>query len=108
MEVFSNQTIQELSKRCRAYRISYPMTQKELADRSGVSVRSIQMFEQGKDIQLSNFIKIVDALDLGDHFSVLIPDVSKRPSMYVDNTNAKQRVRKKRNNVTETFQWGDE
>ena len=49
MNVFSKKIIQMLSIRMKNYRIDYPMTQKQLAKKSGVSARSIQMFEIGKN-----------------------------------------------------------
>lgn len=99
-----------LGERIKAYRIDYPMTQKELADKSGVSVRSIQNFENGKDIQLHNVIKLIKALDLGENLNLLIPDVSKKPSMYLEKTKKRVRVRKVKsvNAEDSTFQWGDE
>lgn len=97
-----------LSERIKAYRIEYPMTQKELADKSGVSVRSIQNFEHGSDIQLSNLVKIMNALELGDNISMLVPDVSKRPSMFLEKTKKKERVRKAAKQTEVSFKWGDE
>ena len=41
---------EEVVIRFKAYRISYPLTQKELSDKSGVSLRSITRFESGEDI----------------------------------------------------------
>ena len=38
---------EEVVIRFKAYRISYPLTQKELSDKSGVSLRSITRFESG-------------------------------------------------------------
>lgn len=40
------------------------MTLRQLADQSGLSMVSISNFKAGKDIRLSNLIKIISALDL--------------------------------------------
>lgn len=104
----SKAMVQLLGERIRTYRLDYPMTQKELADKSGVSVRSIQNFEHGEDIQLSNFIKISKALGLGENLLVLAPDISKKPSMYLAKTKTKERVRKTKKSKETTFRWGDE
>jgi len=104
----SKAMIRLLGERVKTYRIDYPMTQKELADKSGVSVRSIQNFEHGEDIQLSNLIKITKALGLGDNISMLVPDVSKKPSMYLEKTKKKVRVRKAVKTEETIFKWGDE
>ena len=99
-----------LASRIKRYRIDYPLTQKELADKSGVSQRSISRFEGGDDIQLSNLIKILIALDLADHLSLLVPDNTQRPSYFLNEEKAKMRVRarKKPEATGEGFQWGDE
>ena len=87
------------------------MTQKELAEKAGVSLRSIQYFEGGKEIQLSSLVKILIALDLGDNFDSLITNMDERPSAYLARAKDKvrKRVRKKaaeKNNGK--FKWGDE
>ena len=76
--------ILEISERLKQYRINYPMTQKELADKTGISVRSISRFENGEDISLSAFLKILRALELDNHLDVLVPDYKKRPSAYLE------------------------
>jgi Helix-turn-helix. len=104
----SKAIIKLLSEREKAYRIDYPMTQKELSDKSGVSIRSIQNFEHGGDIQLSNLIKITKALELGDNIAMLIPDVSKKPSMYLEKPKKRVRASKTGKAERSTFKWGDE
>jgi transcriptional regulator with XRE-family HTH domain len=109
--IFSNQIIEELSNRAKLYRISYPLTQSELADKAGVSLRSVQKFESGKDVQMDIFIKIFIALGLGKNFNMLIPDMENRPSTAVARAKGaeRKRVRKKKdNNANRTFKWGDE
>lgn len=99
-----------LSARLRNYRIDLEMTQQELALNSGVSLRSIQNFENGKDIQLGNYIKLMIALGLADNLSLLIPDVTTRPSAYLQPDRPRQRVRKSKGvaESTAAFHWGDE
>ena len=109
--LLSNDILTELSKREKAYRIAYPMTQKELADKAGVSLRSIQYFESGREIQLSNLIKIMITLGLGENFDMLIPDMEERPSAYLARARGtvRKRVRKKNPEKNKgTFKWGDE
>ena len=69
--------ILEISDRLKQYRINYPMTQRELADKTGISVRSISRFENGEDISLSEFLKILRALELDNRIDVLVPDYKK-------------------------------
>lgn len=97
-----------IGERIRQYRINENMTQQELAEQTGISVRTISRFEQGASIQLDALIKILDALNLADNIELLIPDQTKNPFYYVENkSNRRQRVSKKRNDNT-GFKWGDD
>lgn len=108
MERLNVQEYQKLiGERIKQYRIGAELSQKELEIKSGVSARSISRLEQGASIQLENFIKILSALNLENNIELLIPDQTKRPSFYLKDNRAKQRVRKKTEN-TGTFKWGDE
>lgn len=99
----------EIAGRAKAYRISYPLTQKQLADKAGVSLRSIQRFEGGGDIQVTTLLRILEALGLSDHVPGLIPDVTDRPSAHLPQYKPRQRVRiNKDSSKNRTFQWGDE
>jgi transcriptional regulator with XRE-family HTH domain len=109
--MFSKDIIAELSRRAKEYRLAYPLTQKELADKAGVSLRAVQKFESGQEVMLDIFVKILMALDLSENFDVLIPDMSDRPSAMLAQLKGKkrQRVRKKKNQKSnQTFKWGDE
>ena len=108
----SHQALADLSARLKAYRIDYSLTQKELADKSGVALRSILRMESGEDVQLGNLIKVLIALDLDANLAMLVPDPRKRPSFYVKNAAAglpRQRVRRKDlRNPNRELRWGDE
>ena len=96
-------------ERMKQYRINYPMTQSELAGKSGLSARSISRFENGEDISLSAFIKLLRALDLDDRLLELIPDQTVRPSYYLINERMRSRASKKKSNGgSKPFVWGDE
>ncbi|MCR5527918.1 MAG: helix-turn-helix domain-containing protein [Saccharofermentans sp.] len=99
-----------LIERLKQYRINYPLTQAELAERSGVSVRSISRLENGEDISLSKFISLLRAMDLGDRMIESIPDQSIRPSYYLENNKKKRNratgSRGKNNDVP--FIWGED
>lgn len=100
-----------LSERLKNYRLDFPLTQKQLADKAGISLRSLQRFEKGEDIQLGNLIKLLNALELDKNIQILIPDVTKRPAAFLDKPYKKQRVRPAKEERAETagqFIWGDE
>lgn len=103
--------IRTIAARMKDYRIDYPLTQKQLAERSGVSLRSIQRFEKGEDIQFGNLIKLLNALGLDDNIKMLVPDVSSRPSAFVEASVKRKRVRIAKSGTerkTGLFKWGDE
>lgn len=105
----SGQGIRVISSRLKQYRINFPLTQNELAEKSGVSLRSIQNFESGKDIQFGNLIKLLNALDLGENLEMLIPDVLIRPSAYLQEEQPRKRCSKKKQiPASGEFVWGDE
>ncbi len=109
--LFVNSIISELAKRAKEYRLSCSLTQKELADKAGVSLRSVQNFEKGSDVQMVVFIKIIMALDLADNFNALIPDMSDRPSTVLARQSGTERKRVRKKKVqpsNRTFKWGDE
>ena len=97
-----------IGKRVKQYRINAGMTQQDLENKSGVSVRSISRLEQGASVQLESLIKILTAFNLESNIDLLIPDQTKRPSFYLKNNDKpKQRVRKKTSDA-DRFKWGDE
>ena len=99
--------INELGRRIKQYRIMREMSQQELADKTGISKRSISRLEQGESVQLNNLFLILITLDLGDNIELLVPDQAKRPSFYLEKTEKiTKRVKKK--TEKKAFKWGDE
>lgn len=97
-----------IGDRIKQYRVNAGISQKDLENASGVSVRSISRLEQGASIQLDSLIKILSALNLDKNIELLIPDQTKRPSFFLNDSNKpKRRVRKKEES-DRTFKWGDE
>ena len=97
-----------IGNRIKQYRINAGISQRDLEDESGVSVRSISRLEQGASVQLESLIKILSALNLESNIDLLIPDQTKRPSFYLkESEKPKQRVRKKGDSAN-NFKWGDE
>ena len=104
-----NQEYKLLVDRLKQYRINYPLTQSELAEKSGVSVRSISRFENGEDISMSKFISLLRALDLGERLIELIPDQSIRPSYYLETEKKRSRAARSRGKPKDVpFVWGED
>ena len=90
------QIIQALGKRFREYRIAARMTQKEVAEQSGISMLTIRRFEQGYsyDIKLGNLIALLKAIDFADGISDILPEIPISPyAMERQDTSKPKRVR---------------
>jgi DNA-binding XRE family transcriptional regulator len=71
----------ELGKRYSDYRKRMKYTQKEVAEKSGLSVFTISSFENGSStgITLSSFIKLLRAIDSLEEVEKLLPELPKSP-----------------------------
>jgi transcriptional regulator with XRE-family HTH domain len=108
----SRSALSEIGARLKAYRIDFPLSQEELADKSGIAVRSISRMENGEDIQFGNLIKVLIALDLDANLDMLVPDPKKRPSYYLKAQSTmpqrKRASKKVSKNIDPDIKWGDE
>ena len=106
--------LQDISKRMKRLRIESAITQKELASITGLSLRSIQRFENGEDISLENFLKLSIAFELAESILSAIPDMDNRPSILFEKQRGKTKQRAHKmdhntsNSTKKTFKWGDE
>lgn len=73
--------IRELGKRYSDYRKRIGYTQKEVAEKSGLSVFTISSFENGSStgITLASFIKLLRAIDSLDEIEKLLPELPESP-----------------------------
>ncbi len=81
-ECISNIDILEtLSKRVKEYRLAARMSQRELAEKSGVSYTTISHFEQGKNtnLTLSNFISLLRTIGMERRLVELLPELPVPP-----------------------------
>lgn len=99
--------LQMIGRRIKLYRVYSGISQKELEEKTGISIRTISRLEAGISIQLDGFIRILKALDLDGNIELIVPDQSKRPLMYLEKSSTKQRVYGKKVKQEE-FKWGDE
>ena len=105
-----DQIEKEIALRIREYRILSDMTQKDLADKAMVSIKTIARFEAGEDISFEKFIRILSALGISGRLEILLPDPADRPSYHLPERKNRKRVRHKNNNNEENspWKWGDE
>ncbi len=70
-------TIAMLGQRFKSYRKALHMSQQQLHKKTGVSLFTISNFENGKGqgLSLSHLLSLLNALELGNAFMELIPDI---------------------------------
>lgn len=69
----------ELGRRLNELRLAQDLTQQQLAERAGVSRRTIVKAANDGSISLDSFIRIMQALGLTGHLAALLPDPAVRP-----------------------------
>ena len=102
-----NIVMSEIADRFKQYRISARITQKELAIKTGVGLRTISRFEKGEEVGMLTFLKLMQGVGLEHNLESVIPDYTKRPSYFANNKILPKRARKKPVKNTE-WKWGDE
>lgn len=80
-ETPTSQIVQALGRRFKEYRIASRMTQKEVAEKSGVSLLTIRRFELGYsyNITMGNFIALLKAIDFADGIEGILPEMPISP-----------------------------
>ena len=70
-----------LALRVKEYRLAARMSQKELAEQSGVSQATISHFEQGvsRNLTLANFISLLRALGQEQRLAKILPELPMPP-----------------------------
>mgnify|MGYP001774707417 FL=1 len=70
-----------LALRVKEYRLAARMSQKELAEQSGVSQTTISHFEQGvsRNLTLANFISLLRALGQEQRLAAVLPELPMPP-----------------------------
>ena len=99
MEDYSEYSVPELVRmlgsRFKEYRMRANMTQKEVAEMSGLSVLTIHRFENAvvKNISLSSFLLLLKAVGSINDLKELMPEQPESPYLYNDKYQKAQRVR---------------
>ena len=106
----SSQIETALCRRLERIRLMRNMTQAELAEEAGVSLRTIGRLEQGQGVSLDTFIRVLTALHIQQNLEGLLPDPSIRPIERIDASGSeRRRARKKRTSKQDSnWSWEDE
>ena len=103
--------MKELGSRIKAARIQKGITQKEMAEQTGLSPRTISNLENGKDVSLTTVIEVARELGELQRFDLLIPEIQIRPTELLFEGKKRERSsgagRKPRSSAS-VWKWGDE
>ena len=75
----SSQHIVILGEKLEKTRLLQNITQIDLAQKAGISARTLRRLESGQGGSMDSFIRALMALEIDSNLSVLIPDSSVRP-----------------------------
>lgn len=86
--------ITQLGEQYKKYRLLLGMTQKEVAEKAGLSVMTVQKFESGtsRDVSLTTIIRLWRVIGQLDNMKELLPEIPDSP--YINKTIDSKRVRK--------------
>ena len=89
--------IQLFGARFKEYRLRLNLTQKEVAERSGLSVLTINKFENGTigKMSFATFIALIKAIGYVENFENILPALPESPYLY-NNAKKVQRIRHKK------------
>lgn len=87
-----------LGVRFKDYRLRAQLTQKDVAELTGLTVPTIQRFENGLsgNISLATFLLLMKAIGCINGLDDLMPEQPESPYLYNDNNKKAQRVRHKK------------
>ncbi|MCI2081845.1 MAG: helix-turn-helix domain-containing protein [Bacteroidales bacterium] len=87
-----------LGKRFRDYRLRANMTQKDVADQTGLTITTIHKFESGmaNNLSLGTFILLLKAVGSVDALDQLMPELPESPYLIRNKKQKAQRIRHKK------------
>ncbi len=100
-EYSAPELVRMLGLRFKDYRLRANMTQKEIAEVTGLTIPTIQRFENGlsNNISLGTFLLLLKAVGCVNDLDELMPEQPESPYLYKDNNKKAQRVRHKKTEI---------
>ncbi|MBQ6578652.1 MAG: helix-turn-helix transcriptional regulator [Bacteroidales bacterium] len=79
--MYPSEFVTLLGRRYKDYRIGSDFSQKEVSEKSGISIVTIRKFENGKafNITLATFIKLLQAIGWGQGLDDVLPEIPISP-----------------------------
>lgn len=113
-ELASNHQIRkDIGEKLATQRLAQNVTQEQLAEKSGVSLRTLKRLEKGENSSLETLIKVLSALRLLPHLEQLVPSPSIRPMERIqqkgkERQRARPIVQESDDQPPTSWTWGDE
>ena len=94
-EYTTPELVRRLGERCKDYRMRCNLTQKEVAERSGIGLTTIHKFENGSagNISLSTFILLLKVVGQINALDDVLPELPESPYLMRKNEKKAQRIR---------------
>lgn len=97
----------ELGNRIKDLRISLDMTQKELAQKAGISPKTMERIENGENVKIENLLNVFRVMNILQNLDILIPE--QQVLLLEKELPKRKRVSRKRTvDVDYIWKWGDE
>lgn len=97
-----------LCQRIENIRLSHNMTQKDLAEKAGVSRSTItRLARDGTGISLDSFIRILQALGLSDHLGALLPSPGVSPLAILKAAGEPRQRARQKEHTSKAWKWGE-
>ena len=103
-----NSVLAELGNRIQQYRISLNLTQAQLAQQCGLSLKTIARTEMGCDTKLSNLIKIMNVIGLSENLDILIPEPQPDYKALFEEKTIRKRARPDKKKTDNAWVWGED
>ncbi len=89
-----SEIVRSLGRRFRDYRMRLNMTQKDIADRTALSIPTIYKFESGRltDMSMATLLKLLRAIGMDRNWDSLLPELPESPYLYKEEKK-RQRIR---------------
>lgn len=101
----------ELGGRLARTRLELDLTQQQLADRSGVSRRTVVQAESGRSVNSVGLVRILRALGLASNLEALVPEPTPSPLVRTARDTRRRRAsgreRAAGKSAPGTVHWGD-
>lgn len=100
----NSEILSEIGIRIKDNRINQGLTQKDLSDKTGLSLKTISNMENGKDFGFDSFLRVLKVLNIVENIEYIINEQKIRPN----DTIPYDRKRYRKKDEGNSFVWGED